>query len=70
MRPTAVVTGAASGIGRELVAALQHDAWVAGIDLEAGDETVPAAVQYQADVTKPAAPVGGHVGRRQGTRRP
>jgi NAD(P)-dependent dehydrogenase (short-subunit alcohol dehydrogenase family) len=55
MRPTAVVTGAASGIGRELVAALQHDAWVAAIDIEAGDELLPAAVQYQADVTNPGA---------------
>jgi NAD(P)-dependent dehydrogenase (short-subunit alcohol dehydrogenase family) len=53
MRPTAVVTGAASGIGRELVAALQHDAWVAAIDLVDADDSIPAAVQYQADVTKP-----------------
>jgi NAD(P)-dependent dehydrogenase (short-subunit alcohol dehydrogenase family) len=55
MRPTAVVTGAASGIGRELVAALQHDAWVAALDIEPGDDLLPAAVQYQVDVTDPVA---------------
>lgn len=51
MRPTAVVTGAASGIGRELVAALQHDAWVAGLDRESAGDTSPAAVQFSVDVT-------------------
>ncbi len=51
MRPTAVVTGAASGIGRELVAALQHDAWVAGLDRDPVDDDSPAAVHFRVDVT-------------------
>lgn len=51
MRPTAVVTGAASGIGRELVAALQHDAWVAGLDRDSIGDQSPAAVQFTVDVT-------------------
>lgn len=51
MRPTAVVTGAASGIGRELVSALQHDAWVAGLDRDPIDGDSPAAVEFQVDVT-------------------
>lgn len=51
MRPTAVVTGAASGIGRELLAALQHDAWVAGLDRDPVDDDSPAAVHFRVDVT-------------------
>jgi len=51
MRPTAVVTGAASGIGREVVAALQHDAWVAGLDRDPVDDDSPAAVHFRVDVT-------------------
>lgn len=52
MRPTAVVTGAASGIGRELVAALQHDAWVAALDRTPVSDEIPAAVQLEVDVTE------------------
>jgi len=51
MRPTAVVTGAASGIGRDIVAHLQHDAWVAGLDVAGGDAEMPAAVHLTVDVS-------------------
>jgi len=62
MRPTAVVTGAASGIGREIVAALQHDAWVAGLDRAAIDDDSPAAVHFRVDVTDRKA-VGEVIGK-------
>lgn len=62
MRPTAVVTGAASGIGRELVAALQHDAWVAGLDRAPVSDVSPAAMQFQVDVTDRNA-VGEVIGK-------
>ncbi len=51
MRPTALVTGGGSDIGRAVVAALRQDAWVAAVDVAFPEEALPADSRADVDVT-------------------